>query len=113
MRLLAAGGASAPIKPLCKDVCDICRICRAWRQPGNRSVTSRHVATRFNEKAEVDLFSWKTNIVLHISDCLIRWTEAGSIRSRETQCVLAALKALWVSRWGPPACFFCLMDREL
>ena len=50
---------------LLRSVCDSCAICRQWVRPGNRSVPSASLATKFNEAVQADLLFITDKIVLH------------------------------------------------
>jgi len=100
--LLLAAGVSADTVKLIAAVVDTCRICRSWKRPSASPATSVSLATRFNERIELDLMFYKTWIILHLICCATRFSVTSCIPDRSTETILTAITQCWFRLFGPP-----------
>ena len=63
--LLEAAGVNPQILAMIPSIIDTCDICRHWQRPGPKSVASTRLAETFNKEVQMDLFFYKTHVVLH------------------------------------------------
>ena len=81
---------------LIKSVCDSCRECRAWERPGNTTLPSTSLPSKFNEEVECDLMFYKNeHIVFHIIDRCIRFAACTEIPDKKMHTVLKAYITCW------------------
>ena len=103
-RHLQLGGVDGALKRLCHTVEDTCRICRPWKRPGPRNISTNKRVEDFNEQVEFDLMFWDREIIVHLIDVSIRWSECGIAADRATKTILEQIKLAWIARWSPPRC---------
>ena len=58
-RILSAAGLSKEVLDLVPDIVDTCKECRKWQRPGNETIATSSVSTKFNEHVEMDLMFYK------------------------------------------------------
>ncbi|CAK0834374.1 unnamed protein product [Prorocentrum cordatum] len=108
--MLIAAGAPQEAIDLIQIVCDTCPACRAWHRPGKRPIATSRVITDFNQDVQIDLLFWKTKIVMHMLDTLVRFSVAAIIPDRNTGTIIGAVTHYWFRLFGAPAVL--TSDRE-
>ena len=73
-----------------------------FSKPAPHNVATGRLATEFNTAVEFDLLFWERNIVVHLIDAAIRWTEGCIVDDKTTATILGAIKKEWISRWTAP-----------
>ena len=83
------------------DIVETCRDCRRWQKPGNESIASANISTKFNENVEMDLMFYKEDTVCHFIDRASRWRATKSIADKFDQTLTEALITVWIGIHGP------------
>ena len=99
--ILQAAGLDTVRLDMIKPVVDTCRECRVWERPGNSTMPSVSLPTRFNQECECDLLFYKRHIAFHIMDRAIRLADGCEIPNKERDTLLEAYTTAWVQRQGP------------
>ena len=64
-RILHAAGVPKEVIDLVPDIVETCRECRQWQKPGNDTIATVNVSTKFNEHVEMDLMFYRMYIMCH------------------------------------------------
>ena len=96
--LKAAGISQATIN-MVPAIVDTCRECRAWKPPGNQTVPSVTISTRFNQHVECDLMFYKQHVIMHFICRATRWHAAGEVASKEKSVLGGPIYHLDYAPW--------------
>ena len=100
--ILSAVGLDEARLSLIKGIVESCKECRSWQKPGNKTVPSVSLPTKFNEIGECDiLFYNNDHKIFHIIDRAIRLADGCEIPDKFTATLLNAYTSSWFQRHGP------------
>ena len=90
------------IEEISKD-CYICKKYRKLSMP--KPVLSMPVATKFNDVVVMDIKYIKEEPVLHLVDCLTRYSAATVILNKKVDTTISSIFKNWIAVFGPPTTF--------
>ena len=86
--ILAKIGLDSVRPGMLKEASDACRECRAREKPGNSTMSSVSLPSKFNDEVESDLMFYKKHITCHICDRCIRWSAGQKIPDRTMHTII-------------------------
>jgi hypothetical protein len=95
-----AAGLPKEVLDVIPDIVDTCRECRRWQKPGNETIASANISTKFDEDVEMDLMFYKEDTVCHCIDRASRWRATKSIADKTDQTLAEALVTAWIGIHG-------------
>ena len=63
------------------------------------------MATQFNEVVAMDIKYIKEQPVLHLIDCLTRFSASTIVPNKKAETIISSIFRIWISIFGPPATF--------
>lgn len=88
-----------------KEISNNCEICRRYQKRSPRPVVGMPMASHFNEVVAMDIKFIKGQPVLHLIDCLTRFSASAVTPNKKPETIISNIFRIWISIFGPPETF--------
>ena len=88
-----------------KEISINCEVCKKYKKRSPRPTVGMPVATHFNQVVAMDIKFIEGQPILHLIDCLTRYSAATVVPNKKPETIISAIFKIWITIFGPPGTF--------